>query len=352
MLRAIRRIVNQHKAESMMVTPDIAWKADCRHVLRLIALIAVMALSGCGGGGNDCGSYLNCPVAITITPSDPTLTTGMTQAFTATATYQDGSKGDVTTLPTVTWTSTNMSVATVNAGGLAATVGTGTTTITATWSYFSLSGSTVLTVAAPLTSPAAATASPALELGAISPDGRHFYHALSTNQVAMLSANSTTDSLGALATDEALTKTFPRAIAIDPAGRFLYVADSDAGSGISTIIDGFMIDSRTGALTKLASSPFQVAGATASMTVDPSGRFLYVGSFNSPAIDAFTIEPDTGTLSAVPGSPFAAAGVPLSVLVDPSGQFLYVGTNSATAKVLWYTIDQSTGALTPNASGQ
>jgi 6-phosphogluconolactonase (cycloisomerase 2 family) len=87
------------------------------------------------------------------------------------------------------------------------------------------------------------------------------------------------------------------------------------------------------------------------IAIDPSGRFLYVGCHNSALINAFTIDPDSGALSPVPGSPFAAPGNPLFVLVDPSGQFLYAGTDSATAGVLGYTIDQTSGALTPNSAG-
>jgi len=190
------------------------------------------------------------------------------------------------------------------------------------------------------------------EFGAMSPDGQYYYQTLSSiDQIEPFAVDGTSGALTPLSAGPVATEVFPRAIAIDPAGKFLYVAISDSGTGTSTTVDGFLIDPSTGALTKMGASPFQVATTPVSIAIDPSGRFLYVSCFNSAVIGAFTIDPDAGTLSAIPGSPFAAPGLPLFVLVDPSGQFLYAGTDSTTAGVLGYTIDQTTGALTPNAAG-
>ena len=55
--------------------------------------------------------------AVAITPSNPTLTVGTNQQFTATGTYSDGSTKNITSQ--VTWTSSNTSVATINAAGVA-----------------------------------------------------------------------------------------------------------------------------------------------------------------------------------------------------------------------------------------
>jgi uncharacterized protein YjdB len=88
-------------------------------------------------------------VSIAVAPLSGTIVLGMTQQFTATATYSDGSSGDVTT--SVTWTSGTPKVATISnaAGtqGLATSIGEGTSTITATSG--SVGQSTTLTVSAP-----------------------------------------------------------------------------------------------------------------------------------------------------------------------------------------------------------
>jgi RHS repeat-associated protein len=68
--------------------------------------------------------------ALAVTPVNPTITIGQTQAFIATATLADNSTKDLTNR--VTWASSNAAVATINANGLATSVGPGTTVITAT----------------------------------------------------------------------------------------------------------------------------------------------------------------------------------------------------------------------------
>ncbi len=80
---------------------------------------------------------------IAVTPTNPTITVGSAQQFTATATFSDSTTGNITTI--VNWTSSNTAVATITATGLAKGVAQGTTTIQA--SYSSASGSTTLTVA-------------------------------------------------------------------------------------------------------------------------------------------------------------------------------------------------------------
>jgi uncharacterized protein YjdB len=82
------------------------------------------------------------PTAITVTPSDPSFANGSTEQFTATAKYSNNTTANVTS--SVTWTSSNTSVATIASGGLATGQGGGTTTISATLN--SVEGSTTATV--------------------------------------------------------------------------------------------------------------------------------------------------------------------------------------------------------------
>jgi uncharacterized protein YjdB len=80
--------------------------------------------------------------SIAVTPADPEIALGGSEQFTATGNFSDGSTENLTAQ--ATWTSSKVSVATVNADGLASPAGTGTTTITATMN--GVSGSTTLTV--------------------------------------------------------------------------------------------------------------------------------------------------------------------------------------------------------------
>lgn len=80
--------------------------------------------------------------SIAVTPSSPTINIGPTQQLTATATNSNGAKSDVTS--SVTWTSSDSTIAMVTSGGLATGASSGSATITATSG--SISGSTTLTV--------------------------------------------------------------------------------------------------------------------------------------------------------------------------------------------------------------
>ncbi len=82
--------------------------------------------------------------SIVVTPDGLTLGIGIGQQYTATAIYSDGSTQDL--VSGVTWSSSALGVATINASGLATTVGPGTATITAKVGSFS--DTTLLTVVA------------------------------------------------------------------------------------------------------------------------------------------------------------------------------------------------------------
>jgi 6-phosphogluconolactonase len=127
---------------------------------------------------------------------------------------------------------------------------------------------------------------------------------------------------------------------------------------LSNNVSGYTIDPSTGALTAIAGSPFpeELHAHPTSVAVDPSGKFAYVANKNfenedflprKGTISGYTIDPSTGALTAIAGSPFKTAGLfPTSVAVDPSGKFAYVA-NVGSNNVLGYTINPTTGALAP-----
>jgi DNA-binding beta-propeller fold protein YncE len=67
----------------------------------------------------------------------------------------------------------------------------------------------------------------------------------------------------------------------------------------------------------IAGSPFATAGlGSASVAVDPTGKFVYVANFGVGNVSGYTIQPAFGSLTAVGGSPFAAGSGPRSVAVS------------------------------------
>jgi DNA-binding beta-propeller fold protein YncE len=194
---------------------------------------------------------------------------------------------------------------------------------------------------------------------AVDPSGKFVYVAnAGSNTVSGFSIDPSTPSTGALTLLGNFSlgnfATNPRSVAVDPSGQFVYVANLGTGN-----VSGFTIASN-GALTLIAGSPFTVPGGGGprpvrpqprSVAVDPSGKFVYVASQNKNTVSGFTITPGTGVLTAFTGSPFTAGSFPAFVAVDPSGKFVYVA-NFQSNNVSGYTIDPgtpstpSTGALT------
>ena len=81
-------------------------------------------------------------ISISVAPANSSMAVGTTRQFTASGTFSDSSTQDVSA--SVVWTSSNPAASAINSSGLATSVSTGSTTITAT--FGPISGSTGLTV--------------------------------------------------------------------------------------------------------------------------------------------------------------------------------------------------------------
>ncbi len=185
---------------------------------------------------------------------------------------------------------------------------------------------------------------------AVAPDpsgkfGKFAYVAnINSKNVSMYTINATTGALTSIGTIAA--GRFPQAVAVDPSGRFAYVASADNDFGFSSLVSMFTINATTGVLTSIGAID---AGITpASVAVDPSGRFAYAASNafsvgETGNVFMYTINATTGALTSI--GTIAAGTSPSSVAVDPSGKFAYVA-NADSNTVSMYTINATTGALT------
>ena len=153
----------------------------------------------------------------------------------------------------------------------------------------------------------------------------------------------------------------PRSIAMDSAGKFAYVADAGCGGGFTGYVSMYTINAVTGALTSIG-PPAPVPDDeefTDAVTVDPSGKFVYVASSGDQwdidfgNVSTYTINPTTGALTST-GTGGPGGDYPNSLVVDPSGKFAYAadggvlpsGSFGGSNNVSMYTIDSTTGALT------
>jgi 6-phosphogluconolactonase (cycloisomerase 2 family) len=170
---------------------------------------------------------------------------------------------------------------------------------------------------------------------AVDPTGKFAYVAnFGSNDVSMYTIDATTGALASTGTIAA--GTVPVTVAMDPAGNFVYVANYGSNE-----ISMYTINASTGVLTSIGTISAGVA--TISVVVDPSGKFAYAVNFNSNDVSMYTINATTGALTSI--GTIATDQHPTSIAVHPSGKFAYV-TNSASNDVSIYSIDGTTGALT------
>ena len=185
----------------------------------------------------------------------------------------------------------------------------------------------------------------------VSPDGKFFYQAVHLAAQATIAGFSVASNgeLSAIPGGPVATEFRPSTLTIDPSGRFLYATIPSSSLGASTLVFGYDINALDGTLTLNADSPFKAGESPVSVAADASGRFLYVvnnaDSADGNSVSGFLIDAGTGTLTDIPGTPFPAAVSPLSLTVEPGAQFVYVGF-ALSPNVRAFAIDQRTGALT------
>lgn len=195
----------------------------------------------------------------------------------------------------------------------------------------------------------------------VDPLGRFAYvanlvsNASDLSTISMYTINSTTGILTPTAPATVPTGWFPQEIAIDPLGRFVYTANTDDSS-----VSMFTINQSTGVLTPTTPAsvstmiPGELLSQPGFLTVDPTGRFLYVTASLSDggAVLIFSIDQTTGLLTPTSPAMVHTGGIPFQVVVAPSGKFAYVVNNLSggemTSGVFQYTVNSTTGVLTQN----
>jgi 6-phosphogluconolactonase (cycloisomerase 2 family) len=175
--------------------------------------------------------------------------------------------------------------------------------------------------------------------------------------ISMYTANSCTGALTAM-----LPPTVPTGVnngfnaesmAMDPTGRFLYVANLGSNLTDAATISMFTIDPVSGFLR--ATSPAQVPTGFLPTGIVASTGFVYTANRDDNSVSMFAIAANSGELT--PLSPRETVVPPLYksrstfsspgfVTVHPSGHFLYV-TDQGNGSIMTFSIDSLTGTLTP-----
>ena len=145
----------------------------------------------------------------------------------------------------------------------------------------------------------------------------------------------------------------PQSIAVDPAGKFAYVASQGCSGGSGGYVSTYTINPTTGALASIGPPVPTNDVGTDSVTIDPLGKFAYVANEGQYATDgsvsAYSIDPTTGALTSTSGG--ISGNSPgfccfTAVAVHPSDKFAYVANGDSTPRsVSMYTINGANGAL-------
>lgn len=137
-------------------------------------------------------------------------------------------------------------------------------------------------------------------------------------------------------------------LAITPDGRFLYVTNDNGGNSVSQYSVA-----QTGTLTPLVPSTVAVSLSSGSepedLTVDPTGRWLYVANPFASSLSQLRIDPSTGALTLVnefQSSSSPDLQFPTGVAFSPDGASLYA-TDYVGGDIAEFDVDPLSGAITP-----
>jgi 6-phosphogluconolactonase (cycloisomerase 2 family)/uncharacterized protein YjdB len=400
------------------ITSTVTWTSATTSVATISNAVSTIGLASAVGGGSSTitatlggvsgSTTLTVTaatlVSIAVTPANPSIAKGLPEQFTATGTYSNNSTQDLTS--TVTWTSSNPSIAAFSTtAGVATAVAPGSATITA--SMGSVSGTTTLTVtAAAVVSIAVAPATPSIANGTQQQFTATGTYTDATTQLITtmaswspsapavasvgaatglakgLSVGSTTitATLNGVSgsTTLAVTAATLVSIAVTPASPVILNGSSgqltatgtytdattqvltttatwaSATTTIATISNAAGSSGLATGLSLGTSSITAASGGVTSpavtLTVKPS-EYAYVANFGGNTISQYNVGTG-GVLTPMATATVAAGTQPYSIAVDPSGHYVYAANYNASGAgtVSQYTIGAN-GSLTPNIAG-
>ena len=308
-------------------------------------------------------------VSIAITPANPKVFLGTLNQFTATGTFSDQSTKDIT--GSVTWSSSNQSVASINGGGLVTALALGSLTISATSS--SITGSTAVTVqSSVLTS---ITIFPAN--GSIAVSTSEQFHALGnysdgsvqnlTRQVTWASSNTAVEqiinggmsrgltpgtttisaTLGTVtgSTPFTVTNATIVSITVSPASQTLAVGTTLDFSALGRFSDGTFQDITSDATWSSDNTAVATVDVNAIATAVSPGTANIIATFNGVTGSA-PLTVSTATITSIAVTPSTAEMAPNTMLSCVATATLSDGTTQViTDNATWSSSDAAVASV-------
>jgi trimeric autotransporter adhesin len=234
-----------------------------RNVLLTIVLAALCVVPGCGGSGSNNGSNGPTLLSISVTAASANIVVNQAVQMTATGTYSDKTTKDLTI--SVSWSSSNTSIATIAASGILTAKSSGTVSITATMN--SVSGSSQVTI------------TPALVSIAITPTGKSIAKetALQFTATGSYTDNSTQNITASVnwSSSNASVATISNT---SPTKGFLHGVS--AGTVTITATSGSISGTAIVTITSATATSLAIAPTNASLPLDVSQQFTATATFS------------------------------------------------------------------------
>jgi 6-phosphogluconolactonase (cycloisomerase 2 family) len=143
--------------------------------------------------------------------------------------------------------------------------------------------------------------------------------------------------------------------AFHTSGKFLYIASTFAEFIFQFSYHGVAgVDLSTSSLASIPGSPFSNGQYMGSVSVEPTGHYLYTSGLLNPnsstptsAFETYSVDSTTGTLTLISTDTSPAVQPSGTIVFHPSGKFGYaLNTRSGSQVVDLYSVNATTGALT------
>jgi len=273
--------------------------------------------------------------SISITPEGFTVPIGISQQFVATAVYSDGSSQDL--VSGVTWTSSLLSAATIDANGSATTLAAGTTTITAT--VGSLTDSTTLTVV-----PAHLTSISVLP-------------ATATMAVGTLQQFTATGIF-----DDGSTQLLPGTQWSSSASNVLSIPSTGLATAVSTgtstvtAASGGISGSATVTVTSATLVSLAIAPLNSSMPIGATRQFTATGTFSDSTTQDMTLSvlwgSSNGSIASIDDKGLVSSSATGQVTISANWGSITQSTllTVSTVKLVSITVNPANGRVAPHTS--
>lgn len=171
----------------------------------------------------------------------------------------------------------------------------------------------------------------------------HYVYVVHTAEHAMsvFSTDTATGALKELTQTDAPALVFPRpagtdprSVVLHPQSRYNYVVDTASSKIVAYRYfgNGPVADEMDPPLTSM-----EVAKNPVALAVDPRGKFLYIAHGSINALGIYSINIHTGAIKPVPGSPFPAGTSPTAIAVHPGGHYVYVANADSSDITVYHT---------------